>query len=97
MTTQKNEKMKWKINWASVLIFILCMALVLSILFYGLNPLKKTIDYCEDKGWNGEEYNTGVRTTNIFRENYDIKVKCSKAEETDAIIGILDALYFWRD
>jgi hypothetical protein len=52
------------------------------------------LEVCEKRNWDGSEYNTIIKDWTIG-ENFgkDIIVKCNKAEkETDAMIGIFDAL-----
>lgn len=71
------------------LIIVMAMAILL------LSAPIKMLKECEARGWDGSEYNTGVRKLKLFEESEDIIVKCNKApEETDAMIDILDALPF---
>ena len=77
--------------------YIVVIALfVTSLLYLGLTPIKRIVDNCEDRGWDGSEYDTGVKDIKPFRENNPIIVKCNKKEtETDAIVGVVNALWFW--
>lgn len=68
--------------------------LITSILVYCFAPVVNVLDECEKRGWDGSEYNTGVREIKLFQENEDIIVKCNKDKsgETDAMVGIKDAI-----
>ncbi len=77
------------------LVFILIFISLMGLFYLGISPIKKTIDYCEEKEWDGSEYDTGIREIKLV-DSENIKVKCNKEkDETDAIIGIVDSLFFW--
>lgn len=73
---------------------IVGFVLITSILVYCFAPVVNVLNECEKRGWDGSEYNTGVRDIKLFQESEDIIIKCNKDKsgETDAMIGIKDAL-----
>lgn len=74
-------------------------AAVAAIFIVGLsysmaNPVINILSTCEDRGWDGSEYNTGVTEMKIGEDfGEDIIVKCNKDPKvTDTMIDVLDAL-----
>ncbi len=73
--------------------FVTCFVFLLALMYLAFAPVINTLDECKDRGWDGSEYNTGVREIKLFQESENIIIKCNKEpKETDAMLGILDAL-----
>lgn len=74
--------------------FIICFIFISALIYLAFSPVINTLDECERRNWDGSEYNTGVRDVKLFEESKDIIIKCNKDKsgETDAMIGIKDAL-----
>ena len=85
-----------KIDKGSIIAAIIITILVFGFFLFLTRPIKKVIDNCEEKGWDGSEYDTGVVDIKIFEESETIKVKCNKATETDPMKEIINGLYFWE-
>ena len=79
-----------------IIFFLICLLMSFGIFLFITMPMKGIIDNCEDKGWDGSTYDTGIKEVTLFEKPETIKVKCNKDGngETDAMIGVLDALYF---
>lgn len=84
-----------KITIKQVIAYIICLTIVASFAWYLLYSSSEPLRVCEERGWDGSEYNTGVKDIKLFEESDDIIVKCTKEpNETDAIIDVLDELPF---
>ena len=73
---------------------VLIISLV-GVMYFPLKSMADIIEECENRGWDGSEYNTGVMDVQLFRESKEIIVKCNKEkenDETDKIIEVLDAI-----
>ncbi len=79
----------------STIMFILVFCFIAGLMLYLFSPTINSLQECEKRGWDGSEYNTGIREIDIFGDDSgkEIIVKCNKADkETDAMIGVFDAL-----
>lgn len=80
-------------NKSGIIAAVIGVILAMSLVYLMAAPTIKMLSVCEERGWDGSEYNTGVRDINLFEESEYIIVKCNKApKETDAMIDVLDAL-----
>ncbi len=79
----------------NIIIFALVFIFIVCVMLYMFSPTINSLQECEKRGWDGSEYNTGIREIDPFGDDSgkEIIVKCNKADkETDAMIGIFDAL-----
>ena len=72
------------------------LILIYGFLLYATTPIKEGIKFCEERDWNGEVFDTGVKEIKFLKDQETIKFKCSKDEngETDAIIMIVKSIWF---
>ena len=77
-----------------IIIFLIILVLLIGLFYLTSMPIKDTIDFCEEGGWDNSTYNF---TTGILWEE-EFSVKCNKDDaDSDAFVGIIKAMYFWED
>jgi hypothetical protein len=79
-----------------ILVFVFAFMFLTGLVYLGLSPIKKTIDYCENNNWDGSEHKIIVNEA-FKKDPTEIIVLCNKNDESSAISGLVNAMYFWED